>query len=99
MRIISLTIFIFLTFILKGQDEQNPCLSNQDFHLVILGSSTAAGTGPSSPDSTWVNRYRNFLQGINPDNLVTNLAIGGTTTYHIMPNWFSPPSGKFLCES
>lgn len=94
MRLIySAVLLLFSTFLL-GQDDQNPCLTNQNFHIVILGSSTAAGTGPSSSDSTWVNRYRKFLQDINPNNLVTNLAIGGTTTYHIMPDWFTPPSNR-----
>ncbi|MFK8008219.1 MAG: T9SS type A sorting domain-containing protein [Saprospiraceae bacterium] len=94
MRSIFLVILFFISTTLLGQDDQNPCLNNQDFHIVILGSSTAAGTGPSSSDSTWVNRYRKFLQDINPNNLVTNLAIGGTTTYHIMPDWFAPPSNR-----
>lgn len=94
MRFIFLAILFFISTFLSGQDDQNPCLTNQNFHLVILGSSTAAGTGPSSADSTWVNRYRKFLQEINPNNLVTNLAIGGTTTYHIMPDWFTPPPNR-----
>ncbi len=91
--IFSVILILFSTFFF-GQDNQNPCLANQDFHIVILGSSTAAGTGPLSSDSTWVNRYRKFLQNINPNNLVTNLAIGGTTTYHIMPDWFAPPPNR-----
>jgi lysophospholipase L1-like esterase len=72
----------------------SPCAQLTDLHVVVIGSSTAAGTGPSSPDSAWVNRYRKYLQAINPLNQVTNLAIGGTTTYHIMPNWFTAPSGR-----
>lgn len=79
---------------LKASDGNNPCLAGYDFHVVILGSSTAAGSGPSHPDSTWVNRYRKFLQRINPNNTVTNLAQGGTTTYHIMPDWFNAPAGR-----
>ncbi|MFK7773923.1 MAG: GDSL-type esterase/lipase family protein [Saprospiraceae bacterium] len=94
MRIFLLAILLLISTFLLGQDDQNPCLTNQDFHLVILGSSTAAGSGPSSSDSTWVNRYRKYLQEINPNNLVTNLAIGGTTTYHIMPDWFAPPPNR-----
>ncbi|MCP4439924.1 MAG: SGNH/GDSL hydrolase family protein [Aureispira sp.] len=67
----------------------NPCAQVTDIHVVVIGSSTAAGSGPSSPDSAWVNRYRKYLQNINPQNQVTNLAIGGTNTYNIMPSWFS----------
>ena len=94
MRIIFPAILLLIASFIFGQDDQNPCLTNQDFHIVILGSSTAAGTGPSSTDSTWVNRYRKSLQEINPNNLVTNLAIGGTTTYHIMPDWFAAPPNR-----
>ncbi|MEM6349031.1 MAG: hypothetical protein AAF927_34410, partial [Bacteroidota bacterium] len=57
------------------------CLALQDFKIVVLGSSTAAGSGASSSDSAWVNRYRQYLQSINPDNQVVNLAQGGYNTY------------------
>ncbi len=75
-------------------DTNNPCLPGYTYHIVILGSSTAAGAGPSHPDSTWVNRYRKFIQSINPQNHVTNLAQGGTTTYQIMPDWYTAPTGR-----
>ena len=75
-------IFILTIFSITNLSAQEPC----SFHLVVLGSSTAAGTGPSSPDSTWVNKYRKYVESINERFQVTNLAIGGTTTYHIMPD-------------
>lgn len=77
-----------------ANDTSNPCVQSQSFHIVVLGSSTAAGSGPSSSDSTWVNRYRKFLQQINAANQVTNLAQGGTTTYQIMPDWYVAPAGR-----
>ncbi len=85
-----------LIFCLQAQasDTLNPCLKWQTFHIVVLGSSTAAGAGPSSSDSTWVNRYRKYVQGINTQNTVTNLAQGGTTTYQIMPDWYTAPVGR-----
>ena len=94
MRYTFFVILLSTSTLILGQDDQNSCLANQSYHIIILGSSTAAGTGPLSADSTWVNRYRSFLQEINSNNLVTNLAIGGTTTYHIMPDWFAPPSNR-----
>jgi hypothetical protein len=81
-----------------AQTNLSPCAS-QAIHLVVLGSSTAAGSGPSSSDSAWVNRYRTYLKEINPLSQVTNLAIGGTNTYKIMPDWFVPPAGKPLTNS
>lgn len=83
----------FLTPLAYAQDDVNCCLKGQSFRLVVLGSSTPAGAGASVSDSAWVNRYRLFLQGINPDNEVINLARGGATTYRIMPDGFiSPPN-------
>ncbi|MDG1657241.1 MAG: SGNH/GDSL hydrolase family protein, partial [Crocinitomicaceae bacterium] len=76
--------------------QTNPCVSLDSFKIVILGSSTAAGTGPSSPDSAWVNRYRDYLQSINPANDVINLAVGGYNTYRIMPTSFIPPPSRPL---
>ncbi len=61
---------------------------------MVLGSSTAAGAGASTSDSAWVNRYRHFLQEINPKNQVTNLAQGGYNTYRIMPSNFLAPPGR-----
>lgn len=81
---------------LFAQDTQNPCLTATGFHIVVLGSSTAAGTGPSTQDSAWVWRYRRYVQEINPQNLVTNLGVGGTTTYHILPDGSTPPAGRPL---
>ena len=64
-------------------DDQQRCA------IVVLGSSTAAGTGPSSPDSTWVNRYVRSLEHSTRFE-VTNLARGGYTTYNIIPTGTTP---------
>jgi len=80
-----------------GRAQISPiCLSQQDLTIVVLGSSTAAGSGPSVSDSAWVNRYRKYLKEINPNNEVINLGVGGTTTYNIMPTNFVPLPGKPL---
>jgi lysophospholipase L1-like esterase len=70
--------------------------------IVVLGSSTAVGYGalPYSPfdnDSGWVNRLRlsfnkNTMDGV--DTTVVNLALGGQTTYHVMPTSFIPPANR-----
>lgn len=62
--------------------------------IVILGSSTAAGTGPSHPDSAWVARYRHHIASNNAPVAVVNLAVGGFTTYDVMPWGFVPPAGR-----
>ncbi|WP_217602817.1 GDSL-type esterase/lipase family protein [Chitinophaga sp. GbtcB8] len=55
-------------------------------HIVVLGSSTAEGVGPKTKDSTWVNLLRKYLQEKAPQSTVTNLAVGGFTSYRILPS-------------
>lgn len=62
--------------------------------IVVLGSSTAAGTGPGHITNAWVNRYLACVEDINPDNRVINLAKGGYTTYHMMPRGYVPPEHR-----
>ncbi len=54
--------------------------------IVVIGSSTAAGTGPKDFKNAWVNRYRKKLQELNGYNQVINLAVGGYTTYQLLPS-------------
>ncbi len=66
--------------------------------IVVLGSSTAAGTGPSIIDSAWVWRYSAALKAINPDYQVINLSNGGYTTFQIVPTGtvFEPGITEFI---
>lgn len=93
-RNVLLLLFVSLLISSNGISQSDPCLASSTYKIVVLGSSTAAGSGPSVPDSTWVNRYRNFLQDLNPGNEVINLAVGGYNTYRIMPTGFIPPSSR-----
>lgn len=63
-------------------------------YIVVLGSSTSAGTGANPPDSSYVNRVRKHLTGVDSTYRVLNLAVGGYTTYHVMPTGFIPPQGR-----
>ncbi|MBB4077560.1 lysophospholipase L1-like esterase [Lewinella aquimaris] len=60
--------------------------------IVVLGSSTAEGTGASTPDSAWVNRYARSLEGDTRFEVI-NLGRGGYTTYHILPTGSTIPPG------
>lgn len=73
---------------------QSPCIESTSFKIVVLGSSTAAGSGVSNSDSSWVNRYTRYLQEIHSNNEVVNLAVGGYNTYRIMPTGFVPPASR-----
>ncbi len=61
--------------------------------IVVLGSSTAAGTGPSTADSTWVNRYRKSVAGCDSRIEVVNLARGGYNTFKLLPDDGFIPAG------
>ena len=62
--------------------------------IVVVGSSTSAGTGASTSDSAYVSRYRAYVKSIDPRAIVVNLAVGGYTTYNVMPTGFVPPAGR-----
>lgn len=62
--------------------------------IVVLGSSTAAGTGATSPDSAWVGRLRTALRAVDPSAHVVNLAVGGYTTYDVLPSDAATPAGR-----
>lgn len=89
-------LYLFLFFLsftfLKAQNSA--CLANDTLTIIVIGSSTAAGSGASTPDSAWVNRYRRSMQALNPANQVINLAQGGYNTWRLMPDYFTPPSGR-----
>lgn len=56
-----------------------------EYKIVVLGSSTAAGAGPSVPDSAWVWRYREYMSHQIDKFEVINLAVGGFSTANILP--------------
>ncbi len=63
------------------------------FKIVILGSSTAAGTGPSDANNAWVARYNTYLTEMDTRYEVVNLAQGGFATYNILPTGTTIPAG------
>ncbi len=62
------------------------------YKIVILGSSTAAGTGPSNINNAWVWRYQDFLSQKDTRYNVENLAKGSLTSYNILPTGTTIPS-------
>ena len=72
----------------------NPATGDSVKLIVVVGSSTSAGTGASTADSSWVGRYRAYVKSLDPTAVVVNLAVGGYTTYHVMPTGFVPPAGR-----
>lgn len=65
--------------------------------VVIMGSSTAFGSGASSYQLSWAGRLegsfnQNMTDGI--DTSFFNIAISGYATYNEMPTSFIPPAGR-----
>lgn len=73
---------------------------NKNFKIVVLGSSTAYGTGASPIDSSWVNKYTRYLKLKNISNSVINLATLSLTTYQVLnPTGFIPPIGRQIPDT
>jgi lysophospholipase L1-like esterase len=58
--------------------------------VVILGSSTAAGANASPLSLSWASRYAAHLETVVPGSQVINLAVGGFTTFNVMPTGSIP---------
>lgn len=63
------------------------------YRIVVLGSSTASGSGPSNQFNAWVWKYRRYLEQLDTRYEVINLAQGGFATYNILPTGTSIPTG------
>ncbi len=75
-------------------DESSWLNQKDSCRIVILGSSTAAGTGPTVLDSAWAWRLTARLASIAPKTQVVNLAVGGYATYHLVPTGSVLPKGQ-----
>lgn len=61
-------------------------------HIVVIGSSTAAGHGLADPETSWPRRYAAYLK--TRGATLTNLAVGGYSTYQVLPTGTANPSGR-----
>lgn len=62
--------------------------------VVIIGSSTAAGTGASSKATSWAGRIGAAAAERCPQTRIVNLGVGGYTTWQGMPAAASRPMGR-----
>ena len=67
--------------------------TNDTCRIVVIGSSTAAGSGASSIDSAWVGRYKHDLYRRDTRYDIINLAVGGYNTFKLLPTGTPIPSG------
>lgn len=87
-------IFLLIAICLITGFNTLSAAENGVIKIVVLGSSTAAGSGPSNIANAWVNQFRQYVQSKNSSSEVINLAAGYYTTYHILPTGTSTTSGK-----
>lgn len=93
MRYVNLLLNLALVSVAGSAKTQQPAgagMPVQKVRIVVIGSSTAAGAGADPADSAWVNRYRAWMEEINPANEVLNLAMGGFSTYQLLPSTLFP---------
>jgi len=62
-------------------------------NIVVLGSSTAYGTGATPLENSWVNLYGSAFFQKNTKLNVINLGYPGLTTYQILPTGTTLPNG------
>ncbi len=62
----------------------------ENLNIVVLGSSTAFGTGASNYSNSWVGLLDTWLTSNTTNHTLTNLALGGFETYDIRPTGSLP---------
>jgi lysophospholipase L1-like esterase len=67
-------------------------LCSRPYRIVVVGSSTAYGTGANPIDSSWVNKFRSYLLIQNKQIEVINIATLGLTSYDVSPTGTYVPS-------
>ncbi len=67
--------------------------------IVVLGSSTAAGTGASPASLGWVGRIQTKLANDSKNAKVINLALAGFTSYNILPTGYAVAPGRPMPDS
>ncbi|HEY8954593.1 GDSL-type esterase/lipase family protein [Chitinophaga sp.] len=81
----------FYSHLVYGAADSVTTTCNTPLRIVVLGSSTAYGDGLPTRDSAWTFRFARYLKANhNTADTVINLAIGGYTTQHIMPDGTPP---------
>lgn len=86
-KLILSILLIFLSASLTSVFSQNKIVA-------VIGSSTAAGVGPSVSDSSWVRRLSNHYKSLGILDTIYNRAMGGYTSYKGMPTSYTPPPDR-----
>ncbi len=87
----SVTITVLQYFSLAWPPQVAPACGKA-YKVVIVGSSTAYGTGANPIDSSWVKKFTAFLLFQNSQIQVVNLATPGLTSYDVSATGTSVPA-------
>ena len=89
------TILLFFALFIVSQahaGDSDVVNCNRSWKIVVLGSSTAYGTGASTSDSSYVSKYCAYLKRKNPLNNIINYGIPAYKTYqNLRPTGYVPP--------
>ncbi|MDB5202085.1 MAG: hypothetical protein JWQ27_1494 [Ferruginibacter sp.] len=64
------------------------------YKIVVVGSSTAYGTGANPIDSSWVNKFKLYIQNQHAQATIVNLATLGLNSYHVSPTGTVIPANR-----
>ncbi|MEO5942187.1 MAG: PKD domain-containing protein [Ferruginibacter sp.] len=67
-------------------------LCSQPYKIVVVGSSTAYGTGATPIDSSWVKKFQQYLAVQNSQVSIINIATPSLTSYDVSPAGTVVPS-------
>lgn len=97
---LAFNLILLLALIVGCKKKSKSEVSNRPAgKIVVLGSSTAFGVGASPSDSAWVMRLNAKLKQDKYNITVVNLASGGYSSYHIMPDASVPATGRPLPDA
>lgn len=86
LRFCFLILFLHAAFFCEAQKR-----------IVVMGSSTAAGSNATTYNDAWAGRLQNHFRKNTTDGvdtIVTNIAYWGHTTYQAMATGYVPPLGR-----
>jgi len=92
-----LIIFVFVLFFpsITNAADSDQVNCNKSWKIVVLGSSTAFGTGASNNDSSWTGRFNKYIKRKNATTQLYNLGIPGYRTYqNLRPDGYLPPLNR-----
>jgi len=97
MKLLKLNLLLLAAICFTACKKEQPAINTKPQGpptVVILGSSTAEGTGATPPDSAWANRLNAAVNKTSIKAKFVNLAFGGYSTYEVSPTGSTAVAGR-----